>query len=266
MMAVLGLILFFIIPGVYLYSLFKPAKFGIRTAGNPSGKHSRLKFTGITVLVWLLVLAVGSAFTDPEPATDEPDGVGESEVATVNEPVESAEESEQATAKADVADEQVVPTPKEATLGLTPDEYGERYMAVAKEIGLGDYEWGGVELQEGAINDTFTIKLSEAISLLGVVAKNGELKSLTYIMGKTSEGDKEGVNMLMLAGISARALSPELPKEQTAGVVGNLLSSAVDKFSKEGEAKESKVVGDVKYTVIANKVTGLWIVFSDKDS
>ncbi|AWT50320.1 hypothetical protein DLE54_11885 (plasmid) [Psychrobacter sp. YP14] len=64
--AVLGFILFIVIPAVYVYSFFKPSKFGIRTAGNPSGKYSRMNFTGLIALVWFAVLFLGSVFTDPE--------------------------------------------------------------------------------------------------------------------------------------------------------------------------------------------------------
>lgn len=256
MAAFLGFLLL-VIPAIYIYSFIKPEKFNVRTGKNPSGKHSRMKFTGITALIWFAVVAIGAIFVDTD--TDESVTAKSSEPATV-------EEKQPEQIKADEPVEEVVTTPQEATLGLTVDEYGNKYMAEAKALGLGDFKWGGVDLNEGAVNDTFTMKLSDAISLMGTVDKNGELKSLTYIMGKTNEGDKEAVNMLMLAGITAKTLTPELPNEQTAGVVAKLTTEAVEKFSKEGEANETKVVGDVKYTVMANKMTGLWIIFSPKDS
>lgn len=258
MAAFLGFLLL-VIPVIYIYSFFRPEKFNIRTDKNPSGKYSRMKFTGITALVWWAIVAIGGIFidTDTESVTaksSEPTAVEENQPkqVKVDEPTEPVEEA--------------VATPQEPTLGLTVDEYGNKYMTEVKELGLGDFEWGGVDLKEGAVNDTFTMKLSDAISLMGVVDKNGELKSLTYIMGKTNEGDKEALNMLMLAGITAKTLTPELPKEQTAGVVGKLTTEAVEKFSKEGEGNETKVVGDVKYTAMANEFTGLWIIFSPKDS
>ena len=68
--AVLGFILFIVIPAVYVYSFFKPSKFGIRTAGTPSGKYSRMNFTGLIALVWFAVLFLGSIFTDPEATTE----------------------------------------------------------------------------------------------------------------------------------------------------------------------------------------------------
>lgn len=277
MLAALGFILFIVIPAVYIYSFLKPAKFNIRTTDNPSGKYSRMKFTGLTALAWIVITFLGAIFTDSESTAEdlaaksselttveekEPKQVKDSEEVAVAEPVEKVAEL----TKESEVKEEVVATQQEATLGLTLDEYGNKYMAEAKAVGLGKHKWGGVDLKKGAINDTFTMKLSDAVALMGVVDKNSELKSLTYIMGKTNEGDKEALNMLMLAGITARTLNPELPKEKTAGVVAELTNEAVDKFSKVGEAKESKVVGDVKYTVIANKVTGLWIVFSPKDS
>lgn len=274
MLAIIGLILL-VIPVVYIYSFIKPEKFNICTDKNPSGKYSRMKFTGMTILAWFAVGVASTFFTDPEANTEnvtaknsepttvskqepKPDQVENNEKVAIATPVK--EDPVKETKK------EVVETKKEPTLGLTVDEYGKKYMAEVKAVGLGDYKWGDVDLKEGAVNDTFTLKLSDAVALTGAVDKNSEIKSLTYIMGRTNEAGKEILNMVMLAGLTARTLSPELPKEKTAGVVAELTNKAVEKFTKEGEAKESKVVGDVKYTVIANKVTGIWIVFSPKDS
>lgn len=69
-MAVIGLLLFLIIPLVFLYSLFKPSKLKIRTKKNASGKWTRPQSFLAFSVAWLVsvVMLVQGAETD---ASDE---------------------------------------------------------------------------------------------------------------------------------------------------------------------------------------------------
>lgn len=149
----------------------------------------------------------------------------------------------------------------EKTFGITPDEFGKRISAEVKKVGLGDVPIGKFNVQKGAVNDVFTEKLSDAVMMNGTVDKNGELKGITFIMGQTDKGDQEIMNMMMMAGLSARALSPDLPKEQTAGAITETVVEAVKKFNETGDGKASKVVDGVKYGAMANKEVGIWAYF-----
>lgn len=289
MVVILGFIIFIVIPALYIYSFFKPAKFNVRTNSNPSGKYSRLQFTGIAFGIWILLTVISSLFVDTDSVESSSDAIkskssfDETEIPKVedknkqkntssinetkkidsSETVNKAELSPTANKlKSDQLNDKQIVEESPRTFGMTPDEYGSRFIAEVKKVGLGDYKWGGVNLNEGAVNDTFSVQLSDAIALTGVVDKNGELKGITYIMGRTDEAEKEVVNLLMMAGITARTLSPDLPKEQTAGVLVKLTEEAMTKFSEEGDASVDKVVGGIKYNVTASKVIGLWITFT----
>lgn len=150
---------------------------------------------------------------------------------------------------------------QDKTFGITPDEFGKQFSDVASEAGLGNHDISNFNIKEGEVNDVFTEILSDAIALNGVVDKNGELKSLTYIMTGAEDAQTEVMNLAMMAGMTARALSPNLPKEETAGAVISLITESAEKFASEDEVKESKVVDNVEYTVMINKVTGLWVIF-----
>ncbi len=155
-------------------------------------------------------------------------------------------------------------TKQDKTFGITPDEYGNRISALVKEVGLGDYPVK-FDIQKGEVNDTFNVQLSDAIGTIGTVDKNGELKGITYIMGKTEKGDEAIMSMVIMAGITARALSPETPKEQTAGELVKLLTKTMETFSKtQKKTSNELVVGNTKYTVLADPNIGLWITFSPK--
>ncbi len=151
-------------------------------------------------------------------------------------------------------------TAQDKTFGITPDEFGSRLSAEAKEVGLGDIAVGKFNLEEGSVNDVFSEVISDAIAMNGTVDKNGELKSVTFIMGQTDNGDTEIMNMMMMAGLSARAISPDQPKEQSAGALTEVVVEAMKQYGESGEGKASKTVDNVKYSSTASETLGLWAV------
>lgn len=150
---------------------------------------------------------------------------------------------------------------QDKTFGITPDELGSRLSAEAKDVGLGDIPFDNFDLEKGSVNDVFIVKISDAIAMNGTVDKNGELKATTFIMGSSENGDTEIMSMLMMAGLTARALSPDLAKEETAGAVTELVVEVMNGFEKNGKGKASQVVDGIKYGVTADNILGLWISF-----
>lgn len=272
---IVGLILFFLVPLVLIFALIKPAKLPIRTNNNVSGRWSWKQFLGSLAVLFILslvCLVVGATsdsateFAKVSKQANSTDSVAVSKVSSEPEEdiVALAEETEAVVSEpAQVAKEIAkVPVEEVSTLGITLNQFGTNFMANATELGLGDYSWdSNPKLTKGKINDSFTLMLSDAIAMNGIVAKNGELKSITYIMGKTDEGNKAAMTMLIMGGITAKSLNPDLPQEQTSEVIGELVTSAAKEFEKTGSATESKIVGSVKYTVIASKTLGLWLSF-----
>lgn len=263
-----SLIAFILLPALLIYSMVKPAKFNIRTKRNPSGRWSRGKFLLGIFAVWIATIAVGAAITpDPNTTIDinkvtaegglEKDDYKAHENGAIKvkaeKPVKTTEPVEE------VIESKV--TPQDKTFGITPEEFGKRLSAQGKEFGLENAEVGKFDIQEGSVNDIFSEILSDALAMNGSVDKNGELKGVTYIMGRTENGDKEILTMMMMAGLTARALSPDLPKEQTAGALPKMVSEAVQQLSETGEGKSSTVVDGITYGVVASKSIGIWIYF-----
>ncbi len=177
----------------------------------------------------------------------------------------SSEEATQSTETAQIADTNTVQEKKatqDKTFGITPDEYGKRFVALAKEIGLGDMQWGGVDIQEGSVNDIFTMSLSDTIAKTGTVDKNGELKGITYIIGKTDDLEGDMMGMIMMAAITARVLSPELAAEETGGKLVPLMTKAMDEFKKNNDKGNAKLVVDgIQYSAMVSKAVGIWVSF-----
>jgi len=271
----MGLIAFIILPAILIYSLIKPSKLNIRTQKNPNGKWTRGKFLLGWVVVWFISIGIGVSLTPEQEATDleqiatdaglSPDEyeMQDNGALKIKAPEEPDASDDVATAQVDDkqnAEVEDVAQTADKTFGITPLEFSRRFSTEAEKVGFGEVPYGDFETTKGAVNDTFSVILSEAIAMNGSVDKNGELKGLTFIMGKTQNGDTEGLNMAMMAGLSARAISPDLPKEESAGTVMKVLAEALEGFQANGEGESSKVVDDVKYTAFASKTVGMWIV------
>lgn len=266
-MVLISLIAFLLLPALLIYSLIKPAKFNIRTNKNPSGKWSRGKFSLGIIFAWVAAIAIGIAIT-PEQSTAIDIDINEvaAEVGlepndhTANDNGVQIHSKAAETKETEAVKPVTIVKPADKTFGITPAEFSRRFSTEAEEVGLGKVPYGDFETSKGSVNDSFSVLLSEAIAMNGTVDKNGELKGITFVMGKTENGDTEVINMAMMAGLSARAISPDLPKEQTGGVIIEVLSEAVEGFGKNGEGKSSTEVDGVKYTAFASKTVGIWII------
>lgn len=266
-MFLVSLIAFILLPALLIYSMIKPAQLNIRTKKNPSGRWTRGKFLLGIFVVWVVSITIGVAITP-----DQNKNIDVNEIAAeaglekndyeVHENGAIKVQAEEAvqTSDAEEAVESKVTT-QDKTFGITPEEFGKRLSVQGKELGLDDVEVGAFDIQEGSVNDIFSENLSDAVGITGTVDKNGELKGVTYVMGRTENGDKEILKMMMMAGLTARALSPDLPKEQTAGALPKMVSEAVQQFSDTGNGKSSTVVNGITYGAIASKSIGIWIYF-----
>ncbi|MGP5360513.1 hypothetical protein ACTXL1_06870 [Psychrobacter celer] len=265
---IMGLIAFLLLPVLLVYSLVRPAKLDIRTKNNPNGRWSRGKFSLGVLAAWIAAIAIGVATTPEQSTTIDVAAVAaDAGLATDDYEVHDngAIEVKAADDVAKVKESETVKkedikSPVDKTFGITPDEFGTLLSAEAEKVGLGDIAVGKFNVTEGAVNDVFIEKLSDAIAMNGTVDKNGELKGITFIMGQTDKGDTEIMNMMMMAGLSARAINPDQPKEQTAGALTEVVVEAMKQYGEKGEGKASKTVGDVKYSSIANGTIGLWAV------
>ena len=270
----MGIIAFIILPVILIYSFIRPAKFNIRTRKNPEGKWTRGKFVLGWVIVWLISIGIGASVTPEQEATDieqiaadaglSPDEyeMQDNGAIKIKAPEEPAAADTVATAQAEDnqnTEVESVPSAADKTFGITPREFSRQLSAEAEEVGFGNVPFGNFDTVKGSVNDSFSVKISDAIVMNGTVDKNGELKGVNFIMGATQEGEKEGMTMALLAGLSARAISPDVPKEESAGQIMTVMAEALQEFDDNSEGESSKTVKGIKYSATASKTVGLWL-------
>lgn len=265
-MAAIGFLLFFLVPCIFLYSLFKPEKFNISTKKNRYGKWTRLQSFVAFVGAWLvavIILVQGVQDSEPQTSAEKSSDMlsPEENEAAVTAPIakkpitESKPTVEKTEAKKSVEKQ-------DKTFGITVPEYEKRILALAKDLGIGDFKGEPIKITKGEVNDTFTIKSNDSFGVVGIVDKNGELKGLTNILGKTEPGDNQGTSFLLMAGMDARVLVPDVPKEQVGEALFELMQKSIEEAKETGSSKNSKVVGAVNFTVSISKYTGIQIIFT----
>ena len=244
-----GLCVFFaivVVPIILIMSFVAPAKLDLKTPKNPNGKYERKQSLVGLGLLWLIAIVIGGV-TAPDSQVGQPmDTTAKTAVdnPTTPTPVKTEINTQSNQAVATQAKQ-------DKTFGMTPDEFAQRWADKAKQIGLGDNQMPRFNIQKGAVNDVFSANLSEGIAMTGTVDKaTGNLKGISYIMGKTDKGDKEMMFLLAVASVTAQVLSPELSVDETGGKVVSMTTKAVDDYSKTQESTHnSAVVGKVLYSV-----------------
>ena len=93
-MVVIGFLLMFVIPLIFLYSLFKPKTFNIRTKKNSAGKWSRLQSLVVFAALWFLSVVMLVEGANSEGNVASTDGVAADNNAAVSEPIAKPVEKE----------------------------------------------------------------------------------------------------------------------------------------------------------------------------
>lgn len=151
----------------------------------------------------------------------------------------------------------------EPSLGLTPEQFRTKFNARLKELNLTTINTlSRFDVKKGDVRDVFQVNISKSVSMVGSVNKDGMLHSVTYIMGKTEEGDNAALAMLVISGVTANVVSHD--NKEASQIVVDLLNKAVEGFGKDGNSY-NKTVGNVKYFSSANNMTGLWFGVEPKE-
>lgn len=124
---------------------------------------------------------------------------------------------------------------------------------------LGDALGKEVRYDIKPVEDFFTVDLTPNVNWTGSIEKNGNVSELKYSV-LTKSADKADMLMFTLhIGALARTLSPELPKEQSAGEVAKMLSGMVKEVEQAKDLqKTDKIIGNVKYESALDPNTGIW--------
>lgn len=131
-------------------------------------------------------------------------------------------------------------------LGMTPQQLGAGVDKLMKETTKADTNLKSVKVD----GNIYMYQMGDGVTWYGDVDSTGNAVVSTYAIKYDGNEQGETLAVIFLAGATARTLSPELPKEQTAGELVKLTNDAMSEFNStlKGSTK-TKFVGDYKYIV-----------------
>lgn len=131
-------------------------------------------------------------------------------------------------------------------LGMKPQELGSGIDNIIKEISGVD-----PQLRSVSTNDNiYSVNLGEDIIWYGDLDKTGNIITSMYNVKISDNVEDRMMALLAFAIAKARTLSPDLPKEQVANSVAEVMSRAMKKFNQSLKpTTETQVIGDYKYIV-----------------
>lgn len=162
---------------------------------------------------------------------------------------EKAEADAKAKAEAEqAAKEQAIKEELETTnpvnLGITPKQLGADIDRLLKETVGTDTNLKSVEVD----GNIYIFDMGDGAKWYGDIDKTGNAVTSTYTIKYNGDEKGETTALLFFVAATARSLSPELPKEKTAGEVVGVMNDAMTEFLETSKTStKTKIVGNVKY-------------------
>lgn len=152
----------------------------------------------------------------------------------------------------------------QANFGMTPQELGSKIdEKITQALGI-DVKLGKIQTS----GDTFILDLGQGIFWTGNIDKQGKVSASSYRMTiKPNENNDKVFALLILAGVTAQVLHPDIPKEQSAGQVAKMATNATTKATQTKDAvTETMMIGDIKhYTEVYPSTGNIVIGAAHKD-
>lgn len=261
-------IICYVIPVVFLISLFKPEKFNIRTKKNEKGKYSQKKYYMIMGGVWIVFLIVGIIVADNYYDSERLASTADQEALPAA--IESQYNDEQminkiASVEPEIPTEEESTTALEAsedieegTFGVTLDEFDKNFEDLSKKLGIYDESEGKTDpysVTKGEFDDTFTEKYTENEVMVGVLSKKGNIKELTFIKDKVLERGDDINALLTGLGSAVVGLDPQTDFYRNQEIFSSQIQNTKDQFTAEGSGEQSGSIGDVTYIIKISEET-----------
>lgn len=154
-----------------------------------------------------------------------------------------------------------VQSSKPGDIGMDVEGFRKAFNSTATNLNLADLTIGKLKVQDGAVQDVFSYKISEYVYLQGIVNKSdGSVREVTMI-GAGDGTPQSGTDILLTIGLVIASTNPGLTTEERAGVLQDLglLSEGVDIT----QINQSTKRNGIKYTIKGSKELGIWFIASD---
>lgn len=205
------------------------------------------KIIAAIIGILFVIGVIGAILETPEQKAER-----EAKAATEKAEKEAKEKAEaDAKAKAEAeqaAKEQAIKEELETTnpvnLGMTPKQLGADIDRLLKETVGTDTNLKSVEVD----GNIYVFDMGGGAKWYGDIDKTGNAVTSTYTIKYNGDEKGETTALLFFVAATARSLSPELPKEKTAGEVVGVMNDAMTEFLETSKAStKTKIVGNVKY-------------------
>jgi hypothetical protein len=150
---------------------------------------------------------------------------------------------------------------KPGDIGMDVEGFRKAFNSTAKNLNLIDMTLGKLKVQDGAVQDVFTYKISDYVYLQGSINKSdGSVREVTMV-GAGDGTAQSGTDILVTIGLLIASTNPDLTTEERAGVLQDLglLSEGVD----ISQINQSTKRNGIKYTIKGSKELGVWFIASD---
>lgn len=237
-----------------------PMLFAWFTLGKGYSQRARL-FSFAWLLLTLMLVFSGGAEKQPSTTADATptEQTEPSEEGWENSPATSDVEKAVAAEESEVA----VESNPAAMFDLTPALFTQKFNKIARTIDP-SFSIEKLVVKDGQVNDTFTHMFSSNIGLVGVIDKNsGKVTSFMYLFSG-SQDSNEIVQAIVTPLIVSQIVNPEQNKEAMNKLIMGMITNSM-KHLDSGETVV-KEVGNVKYSSVASKLTGLMLSIEPKAS
>lgn len=203
---------------------------------------------------WVIVIAailglglIGSALEQDEDITPITTTAGASTPTSEQldeEPIDTTidEERPSTTVTTQVATELTVP----GTLAIEPDEFQNNWNRFIDESGLENLRMPPVQVEEGAVQDVFTVSLSSRLSVLGTVNKaDGTIRDV-QVFGTPTEDFAENTDLILSWAALIAAVDPTMEASQRGEILEDLGIVGGDEWAESGYEAEVTANG-VRY-------------------
>lgn len=130
--------------------------------------------------------------------------------------------------------------------GITPNKLNDEITKLLNDALKENHSSGKVSVDE----DRFKREYDEHFVWGGNINKDGNVSKVIYAITNSKDLQTHTTLLLFHAGATARVLSPNLPKEETAGKVGEMIIGVVKKTADtQKDASGEIVVDGYKYSV-----------------
>lgn len=150
---------------------------------------------------------------------------------------------------------------KPGDIGMDVEGFRKAFNSTATSLNLSDMTLGKLKVQDGAVQDVFSYKISDYVYLQGSINKSdGSLREVTMV-GAGDGTAQSGTDILVTIGLLIASTNPGLTTEERAGVLQDLglLSEGVDIT----QINQSTKRNGIKYTIKGSNELGIWFIASD---